>query len=335
MRSQRCRWPVWSKTVASSTQASAAMADKRQKKTWDRRHTMVGTVNCGVNLELLTGQEVSRLATMKGSRRRGLATLCRGSVGAGYVKGLMGKQVATFAVVGTDPEKGHLVGFARCTAYNSFAGGKTRSQVPVTGRIVMLDLICADEGCKGLGSALLRALLDVSKTQFGATILMLEATRQAAGFYARFGFRRVPDACSWPSDARVLAAQRAFNKRAWKPHETQDTPTFRNAAALDRDLGGVWWSHYNRSDNGTLIMSICLGPPPHDGQGRVVWKPRTAASLLAADARGKNYALMPGGASEPLKLNRYAQAVAKAAAAAAVGRGSVAAKKKKKVAPAA
>lgn len=290
-------------------------------------------VQCPVNLELLMGQEVSRLASMKGSRRRGLTTLCRGSVGAKYVKGLMGKLVATFAVVATDPDKGHLVGFARCTTYNSYAGGKTSSQVPVTGRIVMLDLICADEGCKGLGSALLRALLDVSKAQFGAGILMLEATRQAAGFYARFGFRRVPDACSWPSDARVLAAQRAFNKRAWKPQELEGTPSFKDAAALDSGLGGVWWAHYNRSDNGTVIMSTCLGTPPHDGQGRVTWKARTAAGLLAADARGKNYAAVGGGSAQALKINRYAKAVAQAAAVRVTE--TRLSKKKKKVAPAA
>lgn len=290
----------------------------------------VSAVYCAVNLELLVGQEVSRLASMKGSRRRGLATICRGSVGAQYVKGLMGKQVATFAVVATDPEKGHLVGFARCSTYNSFAGGKTRSQVPVTGRIVMLDLICADEGCKGLGSALLRALLDVSKAKFGATILMLEATRQAAGFYARFGFRRVPDACTMPSDGRLQAAQRAWNKHAWKSHETEGTPSFKGAAAIDAKLGGVWWPHFNRSDNGTVIMSLCLGTPPHDGQGRVMWKARTAAGLLAADARGKNYASVSDSGSS-LKMNRYATAVAQAAAV----RVTASRKKKKKAAPAA
>lgn len=292
----------------------------------------VGTVFCDVNLQLLVGRDVSRLADMKASRRRGLATLCRGSVGAGYVKTLMGKLMATFAVVATDPVKGDLVGFARCTAYNSFAGGKTRSQVPVTGRIVMLDLICADAGCKGLGSAIIRALVDVSRSQFGATVLMLEATRQATGFYARFGFRRMPDACSPPSAARVLAAQKAYNKHSWKSHETQknEAPSFKNAAAIDRELGGVWWTHYNRSDNGTLIMSMCLGTAPHDGRGRITWTPRTAAGLLASNFRGKNYAVVRE-AAESLVINRYA----KKAVAPAPALTPLATRKKKKAARAA
>lgn len=259
-------------------------------------------VSCNVTMKVLSGSQVSELSSMKVSRRRSLATLCRGSVSSYYIKKLLGRSQGAFAVVATNAADGTLIGFARCSVYNSFAGGRTASAVPVTGRIVMLDLICADDGCAGLGKQLVRAIVDVSRAQFGATLLMLEATNRAAGFYAKFGFRRVPDACNWPSAGRLQAAQRGFQARKWDAAQTArnvevtrdgrriEHPGYKDAAAINRELGGVWWPHYDRPQNGTVIMSLCLGRQVPQGAYLAGWIERTAAGLLQQDIRGKNYA---------------------------------------------
>lgn len=268
---------------------------------------IVKDLQCNVKLELLVGQDVKRLAAIPGPRRRGLGGLCRGGVGSGYLTSLMGKSVAAFALVATDPVKGTLTGFAKCKLYNSFAGGKTRSQVPVTERIVMLDLICTGKECGGLGSALINALKDISRSTFGATLLMLEATRGAAGLYAYHGFKREPNACDPASASRQLVARRAFEQRVWKNYETEGPRSFKNAAA------GKWWAHYNRGENGTVIMSFCLkNRAATPGRGRAIWTDRSAATLMAENARGKNYANIAESRAQLVDVRRYA--IIKAAA---------------------
>lgn len=262
---------------------------------WEGRERL----GCDAEIKVLVGAEVGQLLTMP-MPKGGVTAMCRASVGSEYIrKSLRAASSSKFALVAVDRRLGAAVGFALCSTYNSFAGGRTASPVPATQRIVMLDLICTATSCRGLGKAMVRALIDVSKHQLGATLLMLEATNRAVGFYHNFGFRRVPDACAWPSNARLQQAHKAFQRSTWdaaltrpdvvtvaslrgkKRGKTRVTyPSFKDAAAYDKGLGGVWWAHYNRRDNGTVIMSLCLGRPG-PGPYPVAWSDLTAAQLMA------------------------------------------------------
>lgn len=263
-------------------------------------------LGCDAELRVLVGEGVGRLLSMP-MPKGGVTTMCRASVGSEYIKkSLSAAAPSKFAIAAVDKRTGTLTGFALCSAYNSFAGGRTASKVPVTQRIVMLDLICTADGCAGLGKTMVRALIDISKNQFGATLLMLEATNRAVGFYHNFGFRRVPDACAWPSEQRLQQARTAFQRTKWEQAFTRPDvvtvgrgaakkkvayPSYRDAAAHDKGLGGVWWAHYNRRDNGTVIMSLCLGTPA-PGPYPVAWSDLTAAQLMAQDKATTRASLM-------------------------------------------
>lgn len=270
---------LWMSGFPSQTQALARRGSSVKHLTsprpWTQKASMPG---CKVSkLELLSGDSVSALT----KRLDDLSPLCRGQVGPGYIKSLFKKKPqSAFAIVARDAS-GKIVGFTRNLVYKSFAGGGNAAAAPVTRRMVMLDLICTDKNCKGIGTALLRALIDISKHKLGAQLLMLEATKYAAGYYAKFGFRRVPNACDFPSDAALAAAQAAFRGRAWSEAELlkeahPDLPSmmvsYRNAAEINRQLGGVWWQGFNSnySDNGTVIMSLCLGRGGAPGS-RAAW----------------------------------------------------------------
>lgn len=226
---------------------------------------------CRVSFKLLTGKEVERLKTwpLHGNPRQGVSVLCRAGIGKKYISGLLAKDRSTrFALVAADSETQDMVGFAMCSLYDVYHGNAKANKanvVPVRQRTVMLDLICTDEVCAGLGKAMLRALIQVSRSTFGATLMMLEATNSAAGFYALFGFRRVPDACNWPTNALLANARRSFAEQKWENYEMTDSeqgPAFRSVAAMNRGAGAVWWKHYDRHDNGTVIMSRCLRDLP-------------------------------------------------------------------------
>lgn len=284
---------------------------------WNASNGTIVGLRCGdgdVSLRVLVGAQVKSLATMKVADRRSLATMCRRADGTGvgkhYVDKLLKDGASKFALVATraEPKGDKVVGYAVCSVYNSYAGGSSRSAVPVTQRIVMMDLLCTVPSCGGLGQVLMRALVDYSK-QLGASLLMLEAIPEAASFYERFQFRRVPDACAWPSVARLEAARRAFATRAWKKE------ALKPAAAIDSQLGGLWWAHYNREANDTVIMSLCLQKCPAGGcrdqppRGLVSWVARNAASMLAANLTGKDRAALTVGSLQvPLSAAKYGRA---------------------------
>lgn len=285
--------------VLSARLSARATASAHPKPKWNPWEGLE-RLGCDADIRVLVGRQVEQLLTMP-MPRGGVTTMCRASVGSEYIrKSLRAASPSKFALVAMDKRTGMAVGFALCSTYNSFAGGRTASKVPVTQRIVMLDLICTSAKCSGLGKAMVRALIDVSKRQLGATLLMLEATNRAVGFYYNFGFRRVPDACAWPSDLRLQQARKAFQQASWdkaltrsdvvsvrvpgkKTRKRVTYPSFKDAAAYDKGVGNVWWTHYNRRDNGTVIMSLCLGRPTPGATFPVAWSDLTAAQLMAQD----------------------------------------------------
>lgn len=269
--------PASSPTPPSTLQRTPSQVT-RNRHTGSRFNPFEERTNtaCDITLKLLSGtSQVDKLNDML--KTATIKKICRGSVGPKYIQDLLKKKKeSAFAVVATN-EKGQIVGFTRNLVYSAYAGGnnsnaRIRDPVPIKQRIVMLDLVCTDPACSGLGKIMLRSLIDTSRDVFGATLLMLEATAEASGFYAKFGFRRVPNACDWSEDA-IKEAQAAFRARDWDPRETQPIrnslpngtvrtiPSYRNAAAVDSKLGGVWWRYYNRPPNGTVVMSLCLGRP--------------------------------------------------------------------------
>lgn len=267
-----------------------------------------GPLNCTVEFRVLSGANLATLKHMftRAQRREYCLTADGRGVGEGYVHTAFGKRQSRFAVVATAPHRNYDdrrrvrgtadklpikgMGFALCTTYNSYGGGGggAKSQLPVAQRVVMLDLLCSGP-CRGLNQALVRAVADVARDKYKATVLMLEAATHAATFYERFGFRRVPNACDWPSHDVFQRAKRAFEGRTWRQPDdpTWKRPSVRQVAAtVNKGVAPVWWPGYNREDNGTVIMSLCLGKPlPYAAPGLVNWTNRTAAQLMADDTR--------------------------------------------------
>lgn len=282
-------------------------------------------VGCAVDMQLLLGNEVQRLEGMR--RDVDWQVLCRAGIGATYIKTLLGKRQGAFALTAVHRSTGNLVGFVKGTTFSSYSGvARSSRTVPITHRVAMLDLICTQDlaECKGVGKALFRALLDVAKRTLGAQVLVLEATNSASSFYKLFGFRRVPDACAWPSDSRVAEAQRAFNRRKWTKAELERVivrsrgkivyepgtmnpkryASYQNAAR-NTQLGGLWWPQYDRPANNTVIMSLCLGRAVGEDSGyKARWTPRTPAGLLAGNVPSFDKARV-GDEVVSLRGNRY------------------------------
>ena len=278
-------------------------------------------VGCPVAMRVLQGPAVTQLRQTVASDRRDMAGLCRGgSITTSYVEGLWKKRLETqFALVAENitpgSATGPLLAYAICTMYNSYGGGEDPKQkpapAPVQKRIVMLDLICTDEDCSGLGKAMLRNLIDVARNRFGADLLMLEATDAAAGFYKNFGFRRVPDACSFPAHEEMVRAEKAFAARRW--------PQWQSVAGGFRDAAnGVWWEHYNRPVNQTVIMSLCLRSTlvqggrrtlqPFIGPSQVHWQ--TPDKVLAIQKADVALARTQPAWNQGQRLSRYDAALA-------------------------
>jgi hypothetical protein len=281
-------------------------------------------VSCDIKLELLSGNEVNKLSTLL--KKADITRLCRGSVGDGYVKDLLKKKKESAFAILAKNERGLIVGFTRNLVYSAYAGGdnsnkRIRDPNPIKERIVMLDLVCTDKDCSGLGKIMVRSLVDTARDVYGATLLMLEATSEAAGFYARFGFRRVPNACSW-SEPAIKEAQAAFEARQWTEKEKQPyqvfddkgkartVPSYKSAAEVNKALGGVWWKYYNRPPNGTVIMSLCLGKPK-TASGKMAfaakWTSPAAMRAVTNNGTVTAKATPPRGPSPPpsMSTNRY------------------------------
>jgi predicted GNAT family N-acyltransferase len=169
---------------------------------------------------------------------------------------------SAFAIIAKN-HKGEILGFTRCLVYSSFSGtDDEKNEITFAGRVyrpslipmVMLDLICS--GYPGVGSVLMRSTAELAKNLYGARLLVLEATSSAAGYYRRFGFRRVPNACDWPSDEELRVARRMFKKYKWERSQQK----IKAAASIDEGVGNVLWKMYNRpAGNQTVVMSLCLG----------------------------------------------------------------------------
>lgn len=210
-----------------------------------------------------------------------------------------------FVVLAVDPARaqnlpGSVVGFVMCRVASSFAGltkedagleklrkhyspadfeylvrrqgrwaqlNALQARYPGARKVVFIDLICGSATqYAGMTGRLLQFTLWYAKRVLGASIVVLEAVADAATFYAKFGFKRTPNACALKNKtqnallARARAAYPSFAASYVRRIMNDPKADPSDAAALLQAYDGLFFDGFDDHVlDSTVVMSKCLG----------------------------------------------------------------------------